>query len=290
MMIPTPSWFSLDLSHRTRRLRSFVAEAAQLRGGDDAAALRREQARTLLASARFFSPIGLLTAGLMALDLPGARGGTGRLLCERRGARSGAWRALGHRRRRGGDLAFIRGSIALLAALGACWGGLVLRLTADALATHATLVIPTAIMVALISAPMILAPVGAALAFWLPLVIASTVAIAGLHGPHDGLTLALFGSYALFTLGGICVSNFVLHERSVGRIPRAGGRPPPPGARPRHHQRAAGRGASRCGRLELGDRRGGSPVRRLAAVGRPARPRPRRPARPHPAGAGRSRG
>ena len=231
MMIPTSSWFSRHLrgfftrraAATPRRLRSFVADSVRIRSGENAAALQREQARTLLANARFFSPIGLVTAGLMALDLPGARRSPGLAVCVLLVALYVAWLTLGQVRRRVSDLAFIRGSIGLLGALGTSWGALALLLTRDAIATGADLVTPTAIMMALVSAPMILAPVLAALAFWLPMTIASAIAIAGLMGAQDGFTFTLFGGYGLFTLGGLCVSNFILHERSVGRISLARG-------------------------------------------------------------------
>ena len=231
MMIQTSSWFSRHiygvfargLAAAPQRLRSFVADSIHLQNGENAVALRREQARTLLANARFFSPIGLITAGLMAFDLPGAHHGAGLAICDLLVTLYVGWLALGQMRRRVSDLTFIRCSIVMLFALGTAWGALALLLTRTALRMHADLVTPVAIMMALVSTPMITAPFLAAIAFWVPMTIASAIAIGALIGAQDGFTFTLFAGYGLFTFGGICVSNFILHERSVGRISLARG-------------------------------------------------------------------
>ena len=207
-----------------KRFRMFIADSVRPGRGENAGMMLREQARTLLANARLFSVIGLVTTGLMATDLPAAGTGTGLALCDALVTLYVVWLALAQARRRVPDIVFIRASTAILFLLGVAWGALALLATAIALAAHTDLVTPTTIMMALISTPMITAPFLAALAFWVPMTSASAIAVYGLIGPVDGFTYTLFAGYALFTLAGICLNNFTLHERAVGRISLARGR------------------------------------------------------------------
>ncbi len=218
-----PSIRSRIVTAAARGLPAFVARSIRAYNGENAELLRREQARTLRINARLFSPIGIVAAALLTLDVravrhEGAFAVTAALVVVYLG-----WLGLAETRRLISDLVFIRTSIGVLFVLGISWGALVLLVARAGLADRSELVITSASIIALISAPMITAPFLAALAFWLPMAIASAVAVYGLIGPPDDVTFALFGGYALFTFGGICVSNFTLHERAVGRISLARG-------------------------------------------------------------------
>ena len=107
-------------------------------------------------------------------------------------------------------------SIRVLMLQGLLWGLLVNYLASVANLAQQNIV--TAIIMALVSTPMLGAPFSAAMAFWVPMMIAAVVAIWSMHQLFDVYLLLCFAGYLAFTFGGIVFINRTLPDRSIGRV------------------------------------------------------------------------
>ena len=118
-----------------------------------------------------------------------------------------------HAKRHG---AYVRTSAFVLLGLGVVWGLFVNHLSFVAKVEQRNIVV--AIILGLVSSPMLSSPFLAAMAFFLPMSAAAMVAV--------GYTMALFNApmmlcfvvYLAFILGGIMSVNRTLLERSIGRV------------------------------------------------------------------------
>ncbi len=176
-----------------------------------------EQSKTLAATALLFSGLGVNSVGLILIDFGAQIGYLGNSTGAAITALYALWTTLSLQRFRPKSASlFIRVSLIILIAQGILWGLLINQLSI--VATPGQRNIVTAILMALVSVPMLGAPFAAAMAFWIPIVIAAVIAVAFRLQPFDDYMLLCFGGYIIFTLGGIVTINKTLIERSIGRV------------------------------------------------------------------------
>ncbi len=186
------------------------------RGADLSSAVRSEQIKLLSLALRLFAAAGITTAALVAWDFRGALSGPAWAPCV---AIPLGYALLLHedrrRHRTGSEAAFLRRSIVLLGALGALWGILINTLLAHADRVQIGLL--DALLVALVSTPLIAAPLSAAAAFWIPSAVSGLLVLLRSR-PVDPYILLCFGGYLTFTAAAIVMWNRFAIERSIGRI------------------------------------------------------------------------
>ncbi|OYV34187.1 MAG: hypothetical protein B7Z80_21895 [Rhodospirillales bacterium 20-64-7] len=178
--------------------------------------VRREHLKLLALTIRLFAIVGISSIILLAIDFRSGLNGVGALAC-------GAIPVLyvlivlqEIRWRRGGeDRVFLRRSLAILAAQGVCWGVLINSALTVANGSQRSLL--AAIVIALISTPLVASPLSAAIAFWLPSAISGVIFISRVEMFDPYLMLCFLG-YANFTVAAMVISNRFMLERSIGRI------------------------------------------------------------------------
>lgn len=111
---------------------------------------------------------------------------------------------------------FLRNSVISFAFLGVAWAMLVNLLSIGAGPSQKGLI--DGMLIALVSTPMVAAPLSAAAAFWIPNAIAGVIILTTPGETSDLGLLACFLGYATFTLAAIVIVNRCLLERSIGRI------------------------------------------------------------------------
>lgn len=214
MLVPRLAWLAALAARFWSQV--IVLGTVRLAGCERSEELRREQAKMLHATSWLFTVLGSSAVGLIVFDFPVAQHGRGLAIASLIFAIYIGWLAFGSQRARRSDRLFMRFSALLLLVQGSLWGVLLLMLARSAGASSSNTLI--AIMMALISTPMVGAPWIAAVAFWLPATLAASFVVSAVLAPFDTAMLTLFGGYVLFTFGGICMVNLSLHERAVGRI------------------------------------------------------------------------
>lgn len=179
--------------------------------------VRREELKLLAQTIGLFAVVGTSSDGLLALDFRASLGLASGTLCAlipvlycNLAVQALRWS------RGGGDKPFLRNSLLSLGILGLSWAILINLLALVALPTQRGLI--DAIMVALVSTPMVAAPLSAAVVFWVPSAVSGVAIIVATNRGFDPYLLVCYLGYASFTLSAIVMFNGFLLERSVGRI------------------------------------------------------------------------
>ena len=192
------------------RTRSFVRK-------DERPGIRREELKLLAQTIYLFAVIGTVSDGLLAIDFRSGLDLACGLLCTTVPVLYGVLVTQALRWRRTGDNErFLRGSLVSLAILGTTWG-LLINLLAS-LASSGQRCLIDSLMIALVSTPMVAAPLAAAIAFWIPSAISGVAIVVTRYGAFDGYIIVCFFGYASFTLSAIVAFNKFLLERSIGRV------------------------------------------------------------------------
>ncbi len=119
-------------------------------------------------------------------------------------------------KRTGDGAAFHRRSLACLAALGVFWGMLLILLSGGHDISQQRMV--AALLIGLVSTPVMAAPFSAALTFWVPSAASAVIALCGRQDPFDIYLLAGTLGYLGLTFLGMLLLNRSLLERSTSRI------------------------------------------------------------------------
>ncbi len=200
--------------------RSFFRAVARMRSivrKDERPDIRREELKLLAQTIYLFAVIGTASDGLLAIDFRSGLDLASGLLCITIPILYGILVTQALRWRRTGDNEwFLRNSLISLAVLGTAWALLINLLASMASPSQRGLI--DALMIALVSTPMVAAPLAAAIAFWIPSAISGIVVVVTKYGASDGYIIVCFFGYTSFTLSAIVTFNRFLLERSIGRI------------------------------------------------------------------------
>jgi len=209
-------WFTAFL----KQLRRLTFNSALSQGGsvspDAVAKVQHEQLKLLSLSLHLFALVGTSSIALLALDFWSNLTVGSSLCVVAIPCLYGFLLGTSFRWRNGGsDPTFLRRSLLGLLFLGLCWGGFVNLLAYGANPSQKALL--DAIMIALISCPLVTAPFSAAVAFWAPCAVAGIGVICqALH--IDVYLMLCYLGYANFTFAAMFMANRFLLERSTGRI------------------------------------------------------------------------
>ena len=178
--------------------------------------LQREQSRTLAMTSVLFAILGINSSVLVLADFWPTISTTGCVLCLSIIGLYAIWLLLGALRSGSNHLPFMHQSIALLIVLSICWGCLINDVAIGATEQQRTSVV--AMIMALVSVPLLSAPFSAAMAFWIPIAITTTYAMTVQLQPLDTYVLLCFLGYIVAMFCGIVLANKTTLERSIGRI------------------------------------------------------------------------
>lgn len=178
--------------------------------------VRRDQIKLLAFTIRLFAMVGISSVILLAADFRAGLGPGGTFLC---GiiplmyllllAHELQWR------RDGDDDLFLKRTLLGLGLLGVLWGILINILMLSADLPQQRLLI--AVMIGVVSTPLVAVPLSAALTFWLPSSIAGFIMISELR-TFDLYLLLCYCGYLNFTFMAVLICNKFMLERSVGRV------------------------------------------------------------------------
>ena len=184
---------------------------------DLAVEVRRQQLNLLALTAVMFSVVGSSGAVLLAVYFRAGLTMPAGLNCLLIALLYSAlmwatlrWRAFGH------DRVFLRRGTLLLAALGVAWGLLVNLLVPTALPHQRGIL--DAIVIALISTPLAVAPTSAAMAFWFPSALSGMYVVASDSSGFDPYLVLCYLVYAAFTLTAVLRLNRFLLDRSISMV------------------------------------------------------------------------
>ncbi len=209
---------SIELLILCRRIlaRSLTPPSSFLRK-EEGPGVRREELKLLAQTIGLFAVVGTSSDGLLAMDFRASLGLASGALCAAIPVLYGALAMQAFRwSKGGGDKPFLRNSLLSLGILGISWAFLINLLALVASPGQRGLI--DAIMVALVSTPMVAAPLAAAIVFWVPSAVSGIVIIVAANGSFDPYLLVCYLGYTSFTLSAIVMFNGFLLERSVGRI------------------------------------------------------------------------
>ena len=179
--------------------------------------VRREELKLLAQTIGLFAVVGTSSDGLLAMDFRSSLGLASGGLCVVIPVLYGALAMHAIRwMQGGGDKPFLRNSLLNLGILGVSWAILINLLALVASPGQRGLL--DSIMIALVSTPMVAAPLAAAVVFWVPSAISGIVIIVAANTGFDPYLLVCYLGYSSFTLSAIVTFNRFLLERSVGRI------------------------------------------------------------------------
>jgi len=182
-----------------------------------AAEVRNEQNLLLARTSCLFALFGSSSVAILALDFRGGMGAGGFLVCLAIPALYAVLIAQIRRWQRDGDgIGFHRRSLVCLAALGVLWGVLLVMLSGGHDVSQQRMV--AALLIGLVSTPVMAAPFSAALAFWMPGAASALAALCGCQDPFDIYLLAGTVGYLALTFLGMVVLNRSLLESSTSRI------------------------------------------------------------------------
>ena len=206
------------MSSRRRALTTRLASILRRLFQDDLAVeVRRQQLNLLALTAGMFAVIGTSGAVLLAIYFrarPNSLAGlTSLLIPVLYGALLWAtlrWRAHGH------DRLFLKRATLLLAALGAAWGLLVNLVLPTALPPQRGVI--DALIIALISTPLVVAPISAAMAFWLPTALSGLLVVCFNNAGFDPYLVLCYLVYAAFTLTAVLQLNRFMLDRSISQV------------------------------------------------------------------------
>lgn len=176
-----------------------------------------EQHLLLARTAYLFAASGSSSVAILALDFREELGAAGISLCLLIPVFYGILVILARRWKHTGDGAsFHRRSLVCLAALGVFWGVLLILLSGGHDVSQQRMV--AALLIGLVSTPVMAAPFSAALTFWIPSAAAAVIALCGRQDPFDIYLLAGTSGYIALTFLGMILLNRSLLERSTSRI------------------------------------------------------------------------
>ncbi len=199
------------------RMRFVAGWASPARDPVYAAEVQNEQHRLLARTSYLFAASGTSTIVILALDFRNELGTAGLVLCLAIPVLYGTLAGLARRWTHDGNGAvFHRRSLACLAALGVLWGVLLILLSGERDVSQQRMV--AALLIGLVSAPVMAAPFSAALAFWIPSAASALIALCGRQNPFDLYLLAGTAGYLVLTFVGMVLLNRSLLERSTSRI------------------------------------------------------------------------
>jgi diguanylate cyclase (GGDEF)-like protein len=205
------------LSTLMARLRQVARWVSPVGDPAYAAEVRNEQNLLLARTSCLFAVFGSSSVATLALDFRSGLGACGILACLAIPALYGMLIALVGRWRQDGDgIGFHRRSLVCLAALGVLWGVLLVMLSGGHDVSQQRMV--AALLIGLVSTPVMAAPFSAALAFWVPGAASALVALCGRQDPFDIYLLAGTVGYLAMTFLGMVVLNRSLLESSTSRI------------------------------------------------------------------------
>ena len=205
------------LARREAELRQAVRWIALASDPAYAAEVRDEQHRLLTRTSYLFAVSGISSVIILALDFRRELGTPGILLCMTIPALYGLLVVLSRRWMQGsGGTGFHRQSLVCLGLLGILWGVLLVFLSGEQDVSQQRMV--AALLIGLVSAPVMAAPFSAALVFWVPSAISALIALCGRQNPFDIYLLAGTVGYLGLTFVGMVLLNRSLLERSTSRI------------------------------------------------------------------------
>jgi len=182
-----------------------------------AAEVQDEQNRLLTRTSYLFAVSGSSSVFIIALDFHRELGTAGILLCMAIPALYGTLVTLARRWTQGrGRTGFHRQSHICLGLLGVLWGVLLILLSGERDVSQQRMV--AALLIGLVSAPVMAAPFSAALVFWVPSAVSALIALCGRQDPFDIYLLAGTLGYLGLTFVGMVLLNRSLLERSTSRI------------------------------------------------------------------------
>ena len=181
------------------------------------AEVQDEQYLLLARTSYLFAVSGSSSIAILALDFRKELGAGGIALCLLIPALYGLLVFYAQRWKRTGDgAAFHRRSLRCLAALGVFWGVLLILLSGGHDLSQQRMV--AALLIGLVSTPVMAAPFSAALTFWTPSALSAVIALCGRQDPFDIYLLAGTLGYLALTFVGMVLLNRSLLERSTSRI------------------------------------------------------------------------
>ena len=179
--------------------------------------VQREELKLMAQTIGLFAVVGTSSDGLLALDFRSRLGLVSGTLCALIPILYGALALQALRWvRGGGDKPFLRNSLLHFGVLGVSWAILINLLALAASPGQQGLI--DSIIIALVSTPMVAAPLAAAIVFWVPSAISGIAIISASNAGFDPYLLICYLGYACFTLSAIVTFNRFLLERSVGRV------------------------------------------------------------------------
>ena len=186
-------------------------------GAGVAVDVRREELNLLALRTPLYGLAGTSVLALVAIDFRSSLFAVPALLClaipllylllHREAVR---WK------RRGGNQAFLRRSVLLLAVISMCWGVLLNLLIPADQSTKSNLVV--GLVIALVSTPMATTPLSAAIAFWLPSAASGILVINSSEAHIDRALMVCYLGYVIFTFMATVLLNRSMLERAIGRI------------------------------------------------------------------------
>ena len=201
----------------TRLTQQLAPLLRRLLQDDLAAEVRHQQLNLLALTAAMFSVVGTSGAALLAVYFRASLTALSGLSCLLLPLLYGGLRwATGRWRADGLDHVFLRRGVLLLVALGATWGLLINLLVPTAL-PHQQGVID-ALVIALISTPLAVAPISAALAFWLPGALSGMLVVCFNNTGFDPFLLLCYLVYTAFTLAAVLQLNRFVLDRSISQV------------------------------------------------------------------------
>ena len=181
------------------------------------AEVQGEQHLLLARTSHLFAASGSSSVAILALDFREELGVAGISLCLLIPAFYAMLVVYVRRWRRTGDGdTFHRNSLNCMAALGVFWGMLLVLLSGGHDVSQQRMV--AALLIGLVSTPVMAAPFSAALAFWIPSATSAVIALCGRQDPFDIYLLAGTLGYLTLTFLGMILLNRSLLERSTSRI------------------------------------------------------------------------
>jgi len=182
-----------------------------------AAEVQDEQHLLLARTSYLFAISGSISIAILSLDFRHALGLAGILICGAIPVQYVVLIALVRRWKRDRDgVAFHRRSLTCLALLGITWGVLLILLSGVHDVSQQRMA--AALLIGLVSTPVMAAPFSAALAFWAPSAASALIALCGRQDPLDPYLLAGTLGYLGLTFLGMVLLNRSLLERSTSRI------------------------------------------------------------------------
>ena len=182
-----------------------------------AAEVQDEQNRLLTRTSYLFAVSGSSSVIIIGLSFRRVLGPEGFLLCIAIPALYATLILLARQWEQGRSRAsFHRQSLICLGLLGILWGALLIFLSGEKDISQQRVIV--ALLIGLVSAPVMAAPFSAALVFWVPSALSAVITLCGRQDPFDIYLLMGTLGYLGLTFVGMVLLNRSLLERSTSRI------------------------------------------------------------------------